>query len=66
VEHYYEMAGYGCLHAYAMLLGQPNAATLLEQSLGEEEATNQLLSNLADGEVNEAAFSAVANSGEEE
>jgi ferritin-like metal-binding protein YciE len=65
VEHY-EMAAYGCLHTYAMLLGQPNAATLLEQSLGEEEATNQLLSNLADGGVNEAALSAGANSGEEE
>jgi len=65
VEHY-EIAAYSCLHMYAMLLGQPKAATLLEQSLGEEEATDQLLSNLAEGGVNEAALSAGANSGEEE
>jgi len=65
VEHY-EIAAYGCLHAYATLLGQTKAATLVEQTLREEEATDQLLSKLADEEVNEAALSAGADKGEEE
>jgi ferritin-like metal-binding protein YciE len=65
VEHY-EIAAYGCLHTYATLLGQPKAATLLEQTLEEEEATDRLLSELADGGVNEAALSVGPGSGEEE
>lgn len=65
VEHY-EMAAYGCLRAFATLLGQPKAAMLLEQTLQEEEAADQLLSKLADGGVNEAALSAGAHSGGEE
>jgi ferritin-like metal-binding protein YciE len=65
VEHY-EIAAYGCLRSYAMLLGQSKATTLLEQTLEEEEAADQLLSDLADGGVNQAALSAGAGSGEEE
>jgi ferritin-like metal-binding protein YciE len=64
VEHY-EMAAYGCLQTYATLLGHAKAATLLEETLQEEEAADQLLSELADGGVNEAALSASADSGEE-
>ena len=64
VEHY-EIAAYGCLRSYATLLGQPKAATLLEQTLEEEEAADQLLSDLADGGVNEAALSAGADRGDE-
>jgi ferritin-like metal-binding protein YciE len=64
VEHY-EMAAYGCLQSYATLLGHAKAATLLEETLQEEEAADQLLSELADGGVNEAALSASADSGEE-
>lgn len=65
VEHY-EMAAYGCLRTYATLLGQPKAATLLEETLQEEEAADQLLSKLADGGVNQAALSAAAEGDEEE
>jgi ferritin-like metal-binding protein YciE len=65
VEHY-EIAAYGCLQTYATLLGQPKAATLLEETLQEEEAADQLLSKLADGGINQAALSVAAESGEEE
>ena len=36
VEHY-EMAGYGTVRTYAKLLGQPEHANLLQQTLDEEE-----------------------------
>jgi len=65
VEHY-EIAAYGCLRTYATLLGQTKAATLLGQTLREEEAADQLLSKLAEGGVNEAALSASEGSGDEE
>ena len=65
VEHY-EIAAYGCLHSYAVLLGESRAATLLEETLQEEEAADQLLSKLAEGGLNEAALSAGTGSGEEE
>jgi ferritin-like metal-binding protein YciE len=65
VEHY-EIAAYGCLRTYATLLGQTKAATLLGQTLREEEAADQLLSKLAEGGVNEAALSASEDSGDEE
>ena len=42
VEHY-EMAGYGTVHAYALLLGQKEIATLLEKTLAEEEAADKKL-----------------------
>jgi ferritin-like metal-binding protein YciE len=64
VEHY-EIAAYGCLQIYATLLGQQKAATLLEETLQEEEAADQLLSKLADGGINQAALSVGAESGEE-
>ena len=57
VEHY-EIAAYGCLRTYAALLGHSDAATLLGQTLKEEEATDEILSKLAEGGVNEAALSA--------
>jgi len=65
VEHY-EIAAYGCLQAYATLLGQEKAATLLEETLQEEEAADQLLSKLANGGINQAALSVVGESVEEE
>src|SRR5688572_25007979 len=37
VEHY-EISAYGCLVAYAQLLGQDRAARLLQDNLAEEEA----------------------------
>lgn len=46
VEHY-EMASYGCLHEWAGLLGNDEAAQLLEEIMGEEKATNEGLTELA-------------------
>ncbi len=56
VEHY-EIAAYGTLRSYAKLLGHKNAAKLLEKTLKEEEETDRLLSDLAEGGVNEKAVS---------
>ncbi len=46
VEHY-EIAGYGSLVALAKQLGQDEAAQLLAQTLEEEKATDQKLTQLA-------------------
>lgn len=46
VEHY-EIAGYGCVRTYAELLGEKEAVRLLEQTLNEEKATDQKLTQLA-------------------
>jgi ferritin-like metal-binding protein YciE len=57
VEHY-EIAGYGCARTYAELLGLNNVARLLQQTLDEEKATDQKLTELARGinvEAEEAA-----------
>ena len=56
VEHY-EIAAYGTLRSYAKLLGHENAVKLLEKTLKEEEETDKLLSDLAEGGVNEKAVS---------
>jgi len=55
VEHY-EMASYGCLHEWAGLLGNEEAAGLLEKILGEEKAANEKLTELARGSSNEEAL----------
>jgi ferritin-like metal-binding protein YciE len=47
VEHY-EIAAYGCVRTYANLLGEDDAAELLEQTLDEEKETDQKLTNLAE------------------
>ena len=57
VEHY-EMAAYGCLRSYAELLGHNDIVRLLEQTLQEEEAADDKLTELADGGINEAALAA--------
>jgi len=46
VEHY-EIATYGCLHEWAGLLGNQEAAGILEMILNEEKATNITLTRLA-------------------
>src|SRR5262249_7095076 len=46
VEHY-EIAGYGCVRTWAQLLGHDNAAKLLQETLDEEKATDEKLSELA-------------------
>jgi ferritin-like metal-binding protein YciE len=47
VEHY-EMAAYTCLQAWARLLGEEDAADLLEETLDEEEATDEKLTETAE------------------
>lgn len=46
VEHY-EMASYGCLHEWAGMLENEEAATILSEILEEEKATNEALTELA-------------------
>ena len=55
VEHY-EMASYGCLHEWAGLLGNEEAAGLLLEILGEEKAANETLTKLARASSNEEAL----------
>jgi len=52
VEHY-EIAGYGCVRTYANLLGDSEAANLLEQTLREEKEADELLGGIAE-EINVA------------
>jgi ferritin-like metal-binding protein YciE len=47
VEHY-EIAGYGTVRTFANLLGDREAAALLEQTLEEEKETDQQLTELAE------------------
>ena len=53
VEHY-EIAGYGTARTFANLLGEDEAASLLEQTLEEEKETDAKLTQLAEG-INVAA-----------
>jgi ferritin-like metal-binding protein YciE len=46
VEHY-EMAGYGCVRTYAVLLGEEEAAAILEETLNEEKETDAKLTELS-------------------
>lgn len=57
VEHY-EMARYGTLKAWAEVLGMTEAAELLDATLQEEMATDEILTTLADRTVNAAALEA--------
>ena len=47
VEHY-EIAAYGCVKTWAGLLGETEAQSLLEQTLNEEKATNDKLTELSE------------------
>jgi len=51
VEHY-EIAGYGTVRAYAKLLGNSEAAKLLQQTLDEEGETDKKLTKLAESTIN--------------
>src|SRR6202051_290368 len=46
VEHY-EIAGYGCVSAYAKLLGEDQAVALLRQTLEEEKEKEEKLTHLS-------------------
>ena len=47
VEHY-EIATYGTLRAFALTLGEDEAASILEETLNEEKAADEKLSEIAD------------------
>jgi len=47
VEHY-EIAGYGCARTFARLLGQEEAADLLQTTLDEEADTDKRLTDIAE------------------
>jgi ferritin-like metal-binding protein YciE len=51
VEHY-EIASYGSLRSWAQQLDQQDAARLLEQTLSEEKATDDKLTQVAENVVN--------------
>jgi len=59
VEHY-EIAGYGTVKTYANLLGEDQAAKLLEQTLQEEVDTDEKLTEAAE------TINVEAEEGEEE
>ena len=54
VEHY-EMAGYGSARTFAQNLGFSSAADLLQETLEEEEDTDERLTMIAEGGVNQRA-----------
>ena len=51
VEHY-EISGYGTARSFAQRLGLTQAANLLQQTLQEEKAADEKLTNIAESSVN--------------
>lgn len=62
VEHY-EIAAYGSLVTLAKVMGHEDVAEILAQTLEEEKETDQLLSEIAEGDIN---WEAEMEGGEEE
>ena len=60
VEHY-EMAGYGCVRTFARLLGEDQAADLLQTTLDEEGAADKKLTKLAETVINDEAVAPAGN-----
>jgi ferritin-like metal-binding protein YciE len=58
VEHY-EMVRYGTLAQWAVTIGLPDVAELLETTLAEEAATDEALTELATASVNDDALATV-------
>jgi ferritin-like metal-binding protein YciE len=56
IEHY-EIAAYGCARTYARRLNRLDEARLLQETLDEEGRTDQRLSEIAEGHVNDDARS---------
>ena len=54
VEHY-EITRYGTLIAWAKQLGRDDCASVLQQNLDEEKATDQKLTAMAESKVNQKA-----------
>lgn len=65
VEHY-EIATYGTLRTWAELLGESDAADLLQQTLDEEGDADKRLNELAEDIVNPEALSEAEEAEEEE
>jgi len=59
MEHY-EIASYGCLHQWALLLGKQPEADILQEILEEEKAANEALTNVANVVCNKQALGEVA------
>ena len=57
VEHY-EISRYGTLRTWAKELGHADAASLLQETLDEEEATDEALTKIAETVVNQEAQAA--------
>jgi len=54
VEHY-EIAGYGTARTFAQMIGDSEAARLLQQTLDEEGETDKKLTRLAERKINREA-----------
>jgi ferritin-like metal-binding protein YciE len=63
VEHY-EIATYGTLSAFAKILGEDDAVSLLEETLSEEKEADEKLTEVAESSINIQA--AADDVGEEE
>jgi ferritin-like metal-binding protein YciE len=57
VEHY-EIASYGTVCTWADLLGLDEVAEILKETLDEEKTTDELLSEIAESEINVEAVTA--------
>ncbi len=64
VEHY-EITAYGCLMAWAKILGYRDALNLLKANEQEEKAADAKLSKIAESAVNQQAAAAGAESDDE-
>lgn len=64
VEHY-EISGYGTARALAEKLGQERIAQLLQETLDEESATDEKLTEIAESEVLAEAIASVGEADEE-
>jgi ferritin-like metal-binding protein YciE len=65
VEHY-EIASYGTVRTWANLLGKPEVAALLEETLEEEKQTDQNLTSIAESFINAEAANSEGDEDEEE
>jgi len=63
VEHY-EISAYGTAKSMAELLGLSQVVELLDANLQEEVAADELLTHIAEGQVNEMALQAGAGRGQ--
>jgi len=65
VEHY-EIATYGTLCAFAKILGEDEAVSLLEETLNEEKEADQKLTEVAESSINIQAAEEDTNEKEED